>query len=222
MVKQKALDVSKQVEIHLAAHPNIRTEEMSTDLTLPKIAVPPVGKTGYTCLYEKETAVMRFHDNPDLIDFDMHNWKGKLPTWWKIFEPSLNGSIIGGYYDWEDADGSIRKKFMYMVPVEGTRYMVAATTYIDEFLKPSKEIQRKIISLERRVEERTRAEQRRADQLQAINEVGRRISSILSLDELLPYVVSSFKETFEYYNVNIFLLDSGSGDLILKAGAGGY
>lgn len=63
-----------------------------------------------------------------------------------------------------------------MVPVEGTQYMVAATTYIDEFLKSSQEIRTKIMSLEQKVEERTRAERRRAEQLRAINEVGRRIS----------------------------------------------
>jgi signal transduction histidine kinase len=64
--------------------------------------------------------------------------------------------------------------------------------------------------------------QRRTDQLRAINEVGRHISSILSLDELLPFVVNSFRETFNYYNVNVFLTDPISGDLILRAGVGGY
>ncbi|MFC2014288.1 HAMP domain-containing protein [Chloroflexota bacterium] len=59
--------------------------------------------------------------------------------------------------------------------------------------------------LEQKVEERTRGERRRAEQLRTINEVGRKISSILSLDELLPYEVSSLQETFNYYNVNIFL-----------------
>lgn len=49
MIKQKALDVSRQVEIYLAAHPNIATEKISKDLTLVKIAVQPVGETGYTC-----------------------------------------------------------------------------------------------------------------------------------------------------------------------------
>jgi len=75
----------------------------------------------------------------------------------------------------------------------------------------------------RETTERLLAEtRRRSEQLRAINEVGRRISSILSLDELLPYVVSSLQETFNYYNVNIFLLDPGSGGLVLKARAGGY
>jgi signal transduction histidine kinase len=75
--------------------------------------------------------------------------------------------------------------------------------------------------LEAKVELRTRGERRRADQLRAINDVGRRISAILSLDELLPYVVSSLQETFNYSNVNIFLSDSTQDGMVLKAGASG-
>jgi signal transduction histidine kinase len=77
-------------------------------------------------------------------------------------------------------------------------------------------------SLEEKVELRTRGERRRTEQLRAINEVGRKISSFLSLNELLPYVVNSLRDTFNYYNVNIFLVNENSGSLELKAGAGGY
>ncbi|MFC1934441.1 histidine kinase [Chloroflexota bacterium] len=76
--------------------------------------------------------------------------------------------------------------------------------------------------LEEKVEIRTRGEQRRAEQLRAINEASRRISAILSLDELLPYVASSLQETFNYYNVNIFLCNPDREVVELKAGAGGY
>ncbi len=74
--------------------------------------------------------------------------------------------------------------------------------------------------LEQKVEARTRGERRRAEQLREINEVSRRISAILSLDELLPYVVNSLQETFNYTNVNIFLVNSSRDGVVLKAGAG--
>ncbi|MBC8275779.1 MAG: SpoIIE family protein phosphatase [Chloroflexi bacterium] len=136
-IKQKAIDVSKQVKIYLEGHPELTTEEIGQDTNLAQIAVQPIGETGYTALYEKETGMMRFHPNPSLIDYDMHNLSDKLPSFWMVFKPSLRGSIFSGYYDWEDVDGNIRPKFMYMVPVEGTIYMVAATTYIDEFSQPA-------------------------------------------------------------------------------------
>jgi signal transduction histidine kinase len=74
--------------------------------------------------------------------------------------------------------------------------------------------------LEEKVELRTRGERRRSEQLRAINGVSRRISAILSLEELLPYVVRSVQETFNYYAVNIFLLDPKQDGVVLKAGAG--
>jgi signal transduction histidine kinase/HAMP domain-containing protein len=72
-------------------------------------------------------------------------------------------------------------------------------------------------NLERKVIERTESERRRSEQLRIINEVGRRISSILSIDELLPYVVNSLRENFHYYNVEIYILESDSGNFSLKA-----
>jgi GAF domain-containing protein len=66
------------------------------------------------------------------------------------------------------------------------------------------------------------AEQRRAEQLRGVTQVGRRISSVLDLDELLQAVVHLIKEMFGYYNVNIFLRDRETEALLLKAGVGGY
>ncbi len=77
-------------------------------------------------------------------------------------------------------------------------------------------------NLEQKVKERTAGERRLSDQLRAINEAGRRISSILDIDELLYYVVKSLQETFNYYNVGIILIDQNSGTLTLKASAGAY
>ncbi|MEI6292048.1 MAG: SpoIIE family protein phosphatase [Methanomicrobiales archaeon] len=138
-IKEKALDVAEEMKIYLDAHPGLSGEDLGKDPNLQRIAVQPVGITGYTCAYEKGTAMMRLHPNSQLVNYDMKNLRYTLPSWWKIYQPSLSGNISGGYYDWAEADGSIRQKFMYMVPVEGTPYMVAATTYIDEFTAPAKE-----------------------------------------------------------------------------------
>lgn len=158
MIKQKAEDVAMQCAIYMNAHPNMTVADLQASSDFQEIAVQPVGETGYSCLYEKETGSMRFHPNPKLIDFDMHNLREKLPSWWGIFEPSLDGSTVGGYYDWEDADGEIRQKFMYMVPVVGTMYMVAATTYVDEFSKPVEETKGKIAAATLNVNENIKGE----------------------------------------------------------------
>ena len=132
-IRQKGTDVSRQVEIYMEGHPGAFSGALDNDADLASIAVQPVGRTGYTALYEKHTGIMRLHPNQSLVNFDMHNLKEQLPSMWKIYDASINGSVAYGYYDWAEPDGSIRQKFMYMLPVEGYDYMVAATTYIDEF-----------------------------------------------------------------------------------------
>jgi signal transduction histidine kinase len=59
-------------------------------------------------------------------------------------------------------------------------------------------------------------------QLRTINEVGRKISAILKIDELLQFVASSLQKTFKYHKVGIILKNQQSGDLELKSSAGAY
>jgi signal transduction histidine kinase len=84
-----------------------------------------------------------------------------------------------------------------------------------------------INSLERRVDERTRALrdandalERRALQLETSARVGRDITSILDLDDLLARVVDMIQDAFGYYHVQVFLLDREARQLVLRAGGG--
>ncbi|MHB8085544.1 MAG: histidine kinase [Dehalococcoidia bacterium] len=77
-------------------------------------------------------------------------------------------------------------------------------------------LQESYSNLEQKVIERTEKERQRAEQLRTINEVSRKISSIVNLDELLAYVGNLLRQTFHFYNVNIFLFEPNSGKLMLK------
>ena len=140
VIQNKARDVSRQVEVFLKSNPVGSMEELQENRAFREIALQGVGDTGYTCLYEAGTAIMRIHPNPILIDADMELLAEKLPSWWAIFEPTLAGIEVSGYYDWLEPNGTIRKKYMTMTPVtesfHGTTLMIAATTYIDEFSLP--------------------------------------------------------------------------------------
>ena len=153
ILRQKAVDVALQCQIFIDAHPGMSMKDLQKSREFQKIAVQPIGETGYTIVYEKKTGIMRFHINPALIDFNMRNWKDKLPDFWALFERSLNGTPVGGYYDWQDSDRKIRKKFMYIASVDGTNLMVSATTYIDEFSRPAKAIRKQIAESTRNINE---------------------------------------------------------------------
>jgi PAS domain S-box-containing protein len=139
-ISGRAREVAGQIDLVIASHPGITIEELQQRRDVAGIAVQQVGQTGYTCLYEAGSGVMRFHPNPDLVNSDMNTLAGRLPSWWRIFEPSLGGAEVSGYYDWLERDGSTTPKFMTMTPVPtpvgGRRLMVAATTYMGEFLEP--------------------------------------------------------------------------------------
>lgn len=62
------------------------------------------------------------------------------------------------------------------------------------------------------------AERRRSEQLDAINEAGRRITSILDVDKLLSQTVHMIHNTFGYYHAHIGLVEEGL--VIFPAAAG--
>ncbi|MBL7184089.1 MAG: GAF domain-containing protein [Anaerolineae bacterium] len=62
------------------------------------------------------------------------------------------------------------------------------------------------------------AEQRRAEQFRVISKVGRHITSILDVDELLVQMAKLIQEAFNYYHVGIGLIEGD--EVIYKVGAG--
>jgi GAF domain-containing protein len=88
----------------------------------------------------------------------------------------------------------------------------------------SRQLQETLTGLEQRVQERTRdlaqankESNRRAKQFEAITLVSSAISSIRSLDELLPKITQLISNEFGFYHVGIFLNDDRKEYAILRA-----
>jgi HAMP domain-containing protein len=150
MAEDKIADLSTAVAIqcrlYLLAHPELKKEDFMNDMGFKTLAVQKVGLTGYTALYEMPDSenVWRTwaHVNPKIISIDMSTLKKPLgrnfPGFWKIYTGVKGGKRSQGYYTWKDKDGKFRDKFMVCTPVAGTPFVVAATTYLDEFTGPIK------------------------------------------------------------------------------------
>ncbi len=136
VIKQKALDVAKQIEIFIKSHPHFTQEELYSSPTLRAIAVQKVGNTGYTTVHDNR-AINRFHKNPKVVGMDLLMLANKLPEpeYRSLLEASLKGGARGGYYNWKDPDGVTRRQYMFYTPIEGTELVVTSSTYIDEFSK---------------------------------------------------------------------------------------
>ncbi|RLD07813.1 MAG: hypothetical protein DRI32_00135 [Chloroflexi bacterium] len=62
--------------------------------------------------------------------------------------------------------------------------------------------------------------ERRARLLDAANQVGRGVASILDLDELLPQTVDIICEAYNFYYAGVFLIDENKEYAVLRAGRG--
>jgi HAMP domain-containing protein len=148
MAKEKIADISvavaMQCKLYLLSHPELKKEDFNKDLGFKSLAVQKVGLTGYTTLYQLPgtDGVWRTwaHINPKIVAIDMSTLKKPLKEnfagFWKIYTGVKGGRKSQGYYTWRDKDDKFRDKFMVSSPIAGTRFVVAATTYMDEFTGP--------------------------------------------------------------------------------------
>jgi GAF domain-containing protein/HAMP domain-containing protein len=139
-ILEAAKSTARQIDLFLDRQPEIALtregmDTLAANAALGEIAIQPVGQTGYTALFD-DHAITHFHINPGLVGVDLSTLADDLPEFWAILRASLGGSPSAGYYDWQDADGQIRPKYMSIVSVGNTPLRVAATTYIDEFYHP--------------------------------------------------------------------------------------
>ncbi len=153
MAEEKIADISAgvamQCKLYLLSHPDLVQEDFNEDMGFKTLAVQKVGLTGYTALYELpgSDGVWRTwaHVNKKIIGIDMSKLKKPLgrnfPGFWKVYIGVKGAKKSQGYYTWQDKDGKFRDKFMVCTPVAGTRFVVAATTYMDEFTGPVKRMQ---------------------------------------------------------------------------------
>jgi len=137
-IEKKAKEVAEEVGLYIKSNPTKTVKDFQNDPNFQKIAVQKVGMTGYTALTDYETLICRFHNNPDIVDFNLESLSEKLPGFWGVMSKSQGGTDSKGFYDWEESDGSIKRKYMYIAVVDALTadnvgMTVAATTYIDEY-----------------------------------------------------------------------------------------
>jgi serine phosphatase RsbU (regulator of sigma subunit) len=148
-IKQIALDVAKQLEIYILDHPDMNVSQLQEDTFFSALAVQPVGETGYTAVTDTDSLICRFHANLEIVNVDLHEMNATRPGFWNIMAQTKGGNPAHGYYQWEEADGSLRQKYMYIAVVsaeteDDVTFSVAATTYISEFSAPARETQEEI------------------------------------------------------------------------------
>ena len=143
-IAETAKSVAQQTRLYLLSHSDLQEENYNSNPEFRAVCVQRVGLTGYTALYELpgDDGIWRTwgHANPKIVGIDMKTLEKPLgenfPGFWRVFTGVKERKESKGYYSWKDADGTFRDKYMVCTPVEGFPYVIAATTYLDEFTMP--------------------------------------------------------------------------------------
>ncbi len=147
VIIEKARAVAREVSLYLFMYPNLNKEHFNNYPEFKDLALQKVGNTGYTYMLSKPTtsqpSKIWVHPREDLIGTNATESMRKIiredfTSWKKIHDDAMeSGKEVSGYY-FEEND---RKKYMMMVPVEGSDLYIVSTTYIDEFTQPVVEVQ---------------------------------------------------------------------------------
>jgi signal transduction histidine kinase len=136
MIRQIAGDVGNQVEDYLNSRPAMSPAEMRVDSELRRIAIRPVGTTGYTTILDPSKKLIVVHKFIEQ-ERDISSLANLLPSFWSMFQAQ---GPTSGYYDWQEVDGRITQKYASIFSVRlrnGTTLQLWATTYIEEFSAPA-------------------------------------------------------------------------------------
>ncbi len=128
-----------------------------------------------------------------------------------LSEEIIAGTLAGG---WRGELWNRRK--------DGQRILVSLTTAP---VRDERGVAVALIGVIRDVTESQRAqdqERRRARQLAALNRVMEHVTSLMPVDELLRTAVRVIRESFNYHNVGVLLLDRERGELGRQAVEGAY
>ena len=137
-IKQKAEDVARQIEIYLNAFPDKTLEDLQNDPEFQKIAIQPVGKTGYTVVADYNELVILFHPNKGLVGVKFESLSKKYPALWESTQKVWGGHDFGSIYKYPDFNGVLKDKYSYRKIIkkktaDGIGLYVGATTYLDEY-----------------------------------------------------------------------------------------
>jgi len=137
-VHNKAYVTAQQIKSYLRFHTEVDLSNKAswgTDRGLAMLAVQTFGRTGHTFVFNNRGAIY-FHINPAMVGKNLRATTSTQPELLGIVRAALDGSPSEGFYTWTDTDGTVRREFVAIEPVEGTILRVAATASVEEFSQP--------------------------------------------------------------------------------------
>ena len=140
MVEAKASEVAKELSYLLGGRKTYDYDQLRRDQKLRGLATQDIlsgeGVAGYLDLNDR-TGVNILHPNPQVEGKNFAAWKDRFPEMWHLVSLSATNPKVKGYYTFLDRHNQPRKKFMVLMQVERTPFVVVAVVNIDEFFLPA-------------------------------------------------------------------------------------
>ncbi|MEJ2069303.1 MAG: HAMP domain-containing protein [Syntrophobacterales bacterium] len=134
--------IARELSYLLASKKSYSYAAMRRDPTLRRVAVQdiltPDGVAGYTDLLDI-FGVSVLHPNPTVEGKNFVMWADEFPEMWKLVNSSFSQPKVNGYYTFIDRDCKKRQKFMALVRVPKTPFVVVAAVNIDKYFLPAHE-----------------------------------------------------------------------------------
>ena len=99
-VDERARIISKEVENYLRVHPKMTLKNLQESREFQKITIQPVGKEGYSFLFDSQSLINYFHKEPRRIGYDYNTMEETFPALWNMFKESserfFRGILLSG------------------------------------------------------------------------------------------------------------------------------
>ncbi len=137
-VDERARIISKGLENYLRVHTEMTLKDLQESSEFQQIAVQPVGKEGYSFLFDSQSLINYFHKEPRRVGYDYNNMEKTFPELWDMFKETSEKSFSEGFYYRDEPDGSISYKYgrFVQIPVktaDGISMSVGTTTYVNDY-----------------------------------------------------------------------------------------
>ncbi len=137
MVRQKALAVALQLELYLTAHPSAKLAELRTNPEFRRIALQPLGQTGYTMVMDSRRGACLVNHQPEWENRSLEELTAANPKLGEIVKQQLGGAYSWGYWHRLDSPDRARDQFVFFAPVnratsDGVHLSVGAIAHLEE------------------------------------------------------------------------------------------
>jgi signal transduction histidine kinase len=137
-VKRVSIDIARQLDLYLSAHPGLGAKAMEALPAARDLALQPAGKGGSTFLVDVTSGTILMHPDREVEGRPLQEW-AEGPELAEAVGKILEGKFSYGEYPWHERDRSPIRRYLFSTPIpraaaDGHRLAAVATANLDELL----------------------------------------------------------------------------------------